>query len=377
MGHTCRGTINLATANIAVEDSCNFVISNGGAQTYHLKANSEVERQRWITALELAKAKAVRMQAESGEREHRYVKECRRQNICRKDKIAQTAAQKPNPLLLILRSFPLSLFQMTRVMIVLQFPPPQDRVEAAVTQKSSPHCEHSTARWRTSPPVTISLSSMVLPSKGIGYQTEFLCKTVSSREKKGEGYLFILFAHTQVFVRTGRDSCRRGHGGEDQTSHREGHAVQNHLECHDQCRSPYYLLADDCATLLLTPLLKSNSCFFTLPKACRDFLSLAQNHSKRWQKALHGERDQRIRLEETLEQLAKQHNHLERAFRGATVLPSSFSNPALGNKGKALIPACASVFKPLVLLKSMAAMTSTCTNCPSVSLHPRWCVGER
>lgn len=67
MGHTCRGTINLATANIAVEDSCNFVISNGGAQTYHLKANSEVERQRWITALELAKAKAVHMQAESGE----------------------------------------------------------------------------------------------------------------------------------------------------------------------------------------------------------------------------------------------------------------------------------------------------------------------
>lgn len=68
MGHTCRGTINLATANIAVEDSCNFVISNGGAQTYHLKASSEVERQRWITALELAKAKAVHMQAESGER---------------------------------------------------------------------------------------------------------------------------------------------------------------------------------------------------------------------------------------------------------------------------------------------------------------------
>lgn len=114
-----------------------------------------------------------------------------------------------------------------------------------------------------------------------------------------------------------------------------------------------------------------------LPKACRDFLSLAQNHSKRWQKALHGERDQRIRLEETLEQLAKQHNHLERAFRGATVLPSSFSNPALGNKGTALIPACASVFRPLVLLESMAAMTCTCTNCPSVSLHFRRCVGER
>lgn len=66
MGHTCRGTINLATATITVDDACNFVISNGGAQTYHLKASCEVERQRWITALELAKAKAVRLQAESG-----------------------------------------------------------------------------------------------------------------------------------------------------------------------------------------------------------------------------------------------------------------------------------------------------------------------
>uniref|UniRef100_A0A8B9Z6M3 Oxysterol-binding protein n=1 Tax=Buteo japonicus TaxID=224669 RepID=A0A8B9Z6M3_9AVES len=65
MRHTCRGTINLATANITVEDSCNFIISNGGAQTYHLKASSEVERQRWVTALELAKAKAVKMLEES------------------------------------------------------------------------------------------------------------------------------------------------------------------------------------------------------------------------------------------------------------------------------------------------------------------------
>lgn len=94
MGHTCRGTINLATANIAVEDSCNFVISNGGAQTYHLKASSEVERQRWITALELAKAKAVRMQAESGESENKYVEwEWGRQNM--KSLTAFTAAPMP------------------------------------------------------------------------------------------------------------------------------------------------------------------------------------------------------------------------------------------------------------------------------------------
>ncbi|MBN3292428.1 OSBP2 protein, partial [Polypterus senegalus] len=60
MAHTCRGTINLATAHIDTEDSCNIVLTSGG-RTYHLKASSEVERQRWVTGLELAKAKAIRM----------------------------------------------------------------------------------------------------------------------------------------------------------------------------------------------------------------------------------------------------------------------------------------------------------------------------
>ena len=36
-----------------------------GTQTFHLKASSEVERQRWVTALELAKAKAITLM-ESG-----------------------------------------------------------------------------------------------------------------------------------------------------------------------------------------------------------------------------------------------------------------------------------------------------------------------
>ena len=61
MQHTCRGTINLANAFLHTEDSCSFVISNGGTQTFHLKASSEVERQRWVTALELAKARAIRI----------------------------------------------------------------------------------------------------------------------------------------------------------------------------------------------------------------------------------------------------------------------------------------------------------------------------
>lgn len=77
--HTCRGTISLHGALIHTVDSCTFVISNGGTQTFHIKgnfmkfyyarekysfmfdaANNEVERQSWVTALELAKAKAIR-----------------------------------------------------------------------------------------------------------------------------------------------------------------------------------------------------------------------------------------------------------------------------------------------------------------------------
>ncbi|XP_022666452.1 oxysterol-binding protein 1-like [Varroa destructor] len=62
MSHTCRGTISLDSAVIHTEDSCNFVISNGGAQTFHLKAGNEVERQKWVTALELAKSHSIRRQ---------------------------------------------------------------------------------------------------------------------------------------------------------------------------------------------------------------------------------------------------------------------------------------------------------------------------
>lgn len=48
-------------------------------------------------------------------------------------------------------------------------------------------------------------------------------------------------------------------------------------------------------------------------QACKDFLELAEIHSRRWQKALNYEQEQRAHLEETIEQLAKQHNSLERA----------------------------------------------------------------
>ncbi|XP_017724426.1 PREDICTED: oxysterol-binding protein 2 [Rhinopithecus bieti] len=61
--------------------------------------------------------------------------------------------------------------------------------------------------------------------------------------------------------------------------------------------------------------------------ACRDFLELAEIHSRKWQRALQYEQEQRVHLEETIEQLAKQHNSLERAFRSA---PGRPANPSKG-----------------------------------------------
>ena len=64
MSHTCRGTINLANTFIHTSGSSNIVISSGGTHTFHLKAGSESERKKWVTALELAKAAAITLMAE-------------------------------------------------------------------------------------------------------------------------------------------------------------------------------------------------------------------------------------------------------------------------------------------------------------------------
>uniref|UniRef100_A0A8D3C6J3 Oxysterol-binding protein n=1 Tax=Scophthalmus maximus TaxID=52904 RepID=A0A8D3C6J3_SCOMX len=58
MAHTCRGTIPLATAHIEVGDTCHLVLTSGG-RSYHLKATSEAESQRWVSALQQAKANAT------------------------------------------------------------------------------------------------------------------------------------------------------------------------------------------------------------------------------------------------------------------------------------------------------------------------------
>ncbi|XP_019718176.1 oxysterol-binding protein 1-like isoform X2 [Hippocampus comes] len=245
MGHTCRGTINLATANIVVEDSCNFVISNGGAQTYHLKASCEVERQRWITALELAKAKAFHMQDLSGE-----------------------------------WKVPLFMFAL----------PQSSSSPSSADESSDEASEAPNASGQ---------------GGGRNMEIQSTLRTLGSKVED-------LGTCNDLIVK---------HGSALQRSLSELEGIHEAADMGEKIRQ-----VTERATLFR---ITSNA----MINACRDFLSIAQNHSKRWQKALQLERAQRIRLEETLEQLAKQHNHLERAFRGATVLPPSRSNMDLGSKG--------------------------------------------
>ncbi|KAM4564350.1 oxysterol-binding protein 1-like isoform 1-T2 [Fundulus diaphanus] len=226
MGHTCRGTINLATAVISVDDACNFVISNGGAQTYHLKASSEVERQRWITALELAKAKAARMQAESDDSGDDF-------------------------------------------------------------------------------PSSLSGGG----GQGGGAQNSEVQSTLRTLGSKVED------------LSTCNDLISK-HGSALQRSLSELDSLRLTGEAGDKIRQ-----VTERATLFR---ITSNA----MINACRDFLALAQTHSKRWQKALQTEREQKVRLEEALEQLAKQHNHLERAFRGASQAHTIVDNKGAAGLGK-------------------------------------------
>lgn len=60
IGKKSRRSISLHRGHIFTEEGCNFVVSNaGGSQIYHLRATSEAERQKWVTALERAKSRSV------------------------------------------------------------------------------------------------------------------------------------------------------------------------------------------------------------------------------------------------------------------------------------------------------------------------------
>jgi len=211
MAHTCRGTINLAGAFIVTEESCNFTVSNGGTQTFHLKANHEVERQRWITALELAKAKLVSWCNEGSSDDEGSMDE--------HDK--------------------------------------NDRGSIGVQEND----------------IITSLKALSTKLDDLQTYNDLITKQGNALQK----------AVTELEI-TGTNES-----------------------------------GDDSASLLSKQVTERAALFRITSTAMisnsSEFLQLARDQSTRWRKAIMHERCQRLRLEETVETLAKQHNSLEKAIR--------------------------------------------------------------
>ncbi|KAM7369057.1 hypothetical protein PAMP_013356 [Pampus punctatissimus] len=211
MAHTCRGTIPLATAHIEVGDTCHLVLTSGG-RSYHLKATSEGECQRWVSALQQAKANATLLMHHSGDEG------------------------------------------------------PAQQEDRALTQG--------------------------------------VLKTLASK-------LDDLSTCNELIGK---------HGAALQRSLSELEELRGSSDSTDKVKA-----VNERATLFR---ITSNA----MINACRDFLDVAESQSRRWQKALQYEREQRHHLEETIEQLAKQHNNLERAWREN---PTSYTGVERSQEGDA------------------------------------------
>jgi len=209
MAHTCRGTISLHGAIIHTENySCNFVVSNGGGtQTFHLRASSEVERQKWVTALELAKAKAIQMMESDEEDEGDQ-----------------------------------------------EFP------------------------------VEISKQELLNAVRGMSTKLEDLRTCNDLIIKHGHALQRSVSDLEQVTGSLMKD------GGDRKV---EVGNIQ-----------PKVKILNERATLFK---ITSNA----MINACTEYLELTQTQGKKWQRLLSHEREQRLRLEEMVEQLARQHSQLE------------------------------------------------------------------
>ncbi|XP_063042380.1 oxysterol-binding protein 2-like [Engraulis encrasicolus] len=214
MAHTCRGTISLAATHIEVGDHCHLVLSSGG-RSYYLKASSEGECQRWISALQQAKANTPHIMHHS-------------------DDSGDEAG-----------------------------PGGVTQAERALTQGA----------LKT---LASKLEDLSTCNELIGKHGAALQRSLAEYE---ELHAFLVAAAAANDATSGPPN--------DKLKAVNERAALFRITCN------------------------------AMVNACRDFLELAECQNRRWHRALQHEREQRHHLEETIEQLAKQHNCLERAWREA------------------------------------------------------------
>ncbi|KAI6241592.1 Oxysterol-binding protein [Aphelenchoides fujianensis] len=68
VGVACRGSVNLQESRIHADSGANLLTISATSQSFHLKANNEVDRENWLNALEYARHRAIK-RADSDEEE--------------------------------------------------------------------------------------------------------------------------------------------------------------------------------------------------------------------------------------------------------------------------------------------------------------------
>ncbi|XP_055355969.1 oxysterol-binding protein 1-like [Paramacrobiotus metropolitanus] len=219
-----RGSIRLRGANVTTDDTCNFAIQKLGDQTFHLKANSEVERQRWITAVELAKTRA------------------------NKAGVDDSSGNEPD----------------------------EDDEEEDVSKSD----------------------------------LQAVIRNLSSKIDE------LNACHEQIS--------------------KQGRALQGLIVELENLSIPPDASAKAKAVVERATLFRLTST--ALLNASKEFLTMAQSEGKKWQKMLGHEHDQRVRLAEMVEQLAKQHSSLEEAAKAEAAKSSTMKGSQPGgssaNSGK-------------------------------------------
>ncbi|XP_065322935.1 oxysterol-binding protein 1-like isoform X2 [Gordionus sp. m RMFG-2023] len=304
MVHTCRGSISLQGAFIDTVDSTSFVITNGGTQTFHLKATSEVERQRWVTALELAKAKAIR-EMESDEDDEND------------DLVVVGHAPHYSP---SLHTHPLST--------------PYNSYNSGISSK-----EPSTVTHNNITSSNLVLNHTLNNSPNIVSGNGVNCN-LSESSGSSNNIMRALVVKLEDLATC--DDLVNKHGAalqkalnelesaiaEISARHSEdGGAANIGLSQEKDISLPAKIKAvNERATLFR---ITANA----IINACAEYLDLAQAQGKRWQRTIQHERDQKASLEEMVEQLAKQHSHLEKvAARNMVMISNPATNPSSTGK---------------------------------------------
>ena len=306
MTHTCRGTVYLEAAHISSNEPCHFVISNGST-VIHLRTSTETDKQRWMSALELAKQKAMKVRKQYHDSD---------EDVSTADDLND---HSQNLSTLSAAAHALNVNESTKISATNS-----ERAELATMNKT----------------FDAKLDDLKMCMDLINRHYQALHRTLGDLEQmdksettantlKSVNERATLFRITS----TGNIPSPKAFACDDRTQPSaipelffrlapiiRGNTLKRDFNLH-QCyreaasRDLQRLLRD---TLLFIDLQHDFFGFVAMVNACQELVQLIQNQGRKWQKALQFERDARMRMERMCEQVASQSAKLEKQMQRAS-----------------------------------------------------------